>query len=89
MLLVATVGVVIGWIFRTRPVDPAPSTLFDGRMVALVMTLNNVDPLANAGTVTLGWDITDDSCMWPASGGNGSASVNPADCPAVNIYMDP
>ena len=72
-------GVGFGWSFQTKALDGAPPSFFEGRTISFDMTLNNVDPLASAGTVTVSWTVLDDSC-------NDSSDWNI--CPAVNVFMD-
>ena len=80
IIVTVTLGILIGWGLRTRPLDQAPPLFFNGRNISLDMTLLSVDPLANGGTITVSWSVIHDNCM-KIRGPNGS-------CPVVDIYLD-
>ncbi|GJE91585.1 hypothetical protein PsYK624_077350 [Phanerochaete sordida] len=84
LALVAAGGILLGWFNQPRPLSSLPYPKFPVRHLNLGMTLNAVDPLASAGTVTVSWSINYDSCSW-----NVTDSDLPHECTAVNIFMDP
>ncbi|GJE91553.1 hypothetical protein PsYK624_077030 [Phanerochaete sordida] len=85
LAVVAVLGVLIGWFFRTKPLGEVPQGQFSGRTLFLQMALDNIDPLTAGGSITVTWTINGDTCSPYV---NGTQTLDPDACPTVDIYMD-